>query len=330
MARIKKYKKKNTTVEEENLNKRKSIKKTEKKEQFDNLNKNKKEDDIYNKKNVNTVSYEDTACNILNLWGEKAINNVKNNKYIKIPFTYDELTDKEWLVKALKTIFDEENLALISRNLNNKYYSLVNELKKHESEIEKLKKDVKKKETEISIAEEESDKFFEENKVLKIEVESSVKLDKVFENVFNEKESRGFLNLVKEANEDNPGDDTNDFFLAFLKSWTNISIVERTIKTSDDEEKKVEIYDKLLSEFLLYVKDINIPQRRAVLDALARYINKKFKEFEFISPEETTRIDIDIHNAKGIGGNKIKQGISFAVLRKNNRQTFKYADIETF
>ena len=93
-------------------------------------------------------------------------------------------------------------------------------------------------------------------------------------------------------------------------------------------DEVLKIIDEILRFMLENLKDNFILQRRALLDALARIITKKFDNFDFISPEETLQIDLDIHNTKGTGGNKIKQGFSFAVIRRENKQTYKYADIE--
>jgi hypothetical protein len=64
-----------------------------------------------------------------------------------------------------------------------------------------------------------------------------------------------------------------------------------------------------------------------MLDLLAVACSAKFKLYKFISPEESLQVDPRIHSATALGGSTIKEGISFAVIKKDTMQTVKYAEI---
>ncbi len=317
-----------TNNNNDEIGKKNSIKKTEYLSKSQDANEKSLDNNNTSQKVFSKTSYKEAAKQLLDIFGHEVINSLKNNQFLKIPYTYSDITDEEWLLKAIQTILNENDVILILQSINNKYNNLINKVEILQTEIEKINKNVKNKQSENQKLEKESDKYFIENKKLKEEISKSVNLSLVFESVFSQDNQKGLLRLAKEAVDEDSDEETVKFLLAFLNGWTQI-IPTLEIEINNEEEK-VELYDQVLRELLLLIKDLQIPQRRAFLDALARYINKNLNEFEFISPEETIQIDIDLHNAKGIGGSKIKQGLSYAVVRKENRQTYKYADIEVY
>jgi len=100
------------------------------------------------------------------------------------------------------------------------------------------------------------------------------------------------------------------------------------LQKEGEEEEKMEILHTALTRVLEALTGLYIPQRRAVLEQLAKLCNSRVSDYLFISPEESKEIDLRIHNAASIGGNQILEGRTFAVVNRSSYQTVKYAEIE--
>ncbi len=117
------------------------------------------------------------------------------------------------------------------------------------------------------------------------------------------------------------------FAIYFLKGfvWIENAIENAT----DDEKENIKIFDNAGRKLLEEISNKNSTQRRNLLNLIAELFNIFLKEYNFISPEQTLQIDTSIHNANGIGGTLVKEGISFAVVRRDTQKTFLFAEIKT-
>ncbi len=324
MARIRKYTPDEQEIEALDMqNLKTSIKKTEETKSVEHKQVQKTE--------LQSTQRESVVNSFFELFGNQIFENLRNNKDINVGAeTEQSQSGREWFQNLVDTYISDEDIALLLSNLNSvldvlkiENESLKSELSKKTSEIEKLKSRIQSVET-------ETDALFVENKSLKKEVSEKVSFSKVIEAVFRTESEKVLKTLLTEAADDFGGEETDEFILAFISGWMRISVTVPLAFGNPDEEDGVELLDDALRFLLEQIRNKAVPQRRALLEAVARFVSSKFKDFEFISPEESSQIDINLHNVPGTGGNKVKQGVSFAVVRKQNRRTFKYADIEIF
>ncbi len=323
MARIKKYSSEDTNDEIPDLQNKISIKKSEETVVLQNQPAERTITASENRTNVVEI--------IIELFGIQVFENLQNNKDINIG-TDDNLNNessKSWLEKRINTYFTDEDIILIENNLNNNFLNfkteneiLLQKISEKEKFADQLKSDIKTIET-------ETDNLFNENKNLKIELASKIEFSKVIESIFRTDPEKTIKTLLIEAANDYGSEETDDFILSFISGWMRVSVTVPLAYGNPDEEDGIELLDDALRFLLEQVRNKSVPQRRALLDAVARFVSSKFKEFDFVSPEESSQIDINLHSVQGTGGSKIKQGISYAVVRKQNRRTFKFADVES-
>ncbi len=143
-----------------------------------------------------------------------------------------------------------------------------------------------------------------------------------FQNEYTKKMSE----LLAEAFK-NSGKNGQKFALSFLKGF--VFIENAIMELGDDEKENLNILHKATTLLLAEISETNAPERRPLLDIIANFCNSYLSAYDFISPEQTLQIDPLIHNAEGIGGTVVKEGISFAVVRRDTRKTVFYADILT-
>ena len=161
---------------------------------------------------------------------------------------------------------------------------------------------------------------------LKKKVAASVGIDVMVDAVFSGEavEIQTINQLLKEDIK-NPSEALSAFCVALAKTW---GILVRALQKEGEEEDKMEILHAALTRVLEALTGLYIPQRRAVLEQLAKLCNSRVSDYLFISPEESKEIDLRIHNAASIGGNQILEGRTFAVVNRSSYQTVKYAEIE--
>ncbi len=255
--------------------------------------------------------------------GKQPFEFLKENKDIRLPYTEMPLSVQQWLSKVLDTVFTPEQLqesGTLLAQKNAKGFSVVQEPKPsaeniHNQDIAKqyemLKQDyetlrTKKQKLEVK---------------LKSAIDAEILINVIFSTFSAPDIEDGLLELVKAEDENNA-----KFLTVFSKEWTNINNVLLKNKSLPEQEK-VEKVHKELTVLLSELSGIHVPQRRIILDRLADYVSAQFQDFTFISPEESLQVDPAIHNAKGVGGTRVKEGRSFAVIRKNSGQVYIYADI---
>lgn len=91
----------------------------------------------------------------------------------------------------------------------------------------------------------------------------------------------------------------------------------------------MEAVEKALRRFMGHVAGHLVPERREVLKRVGQAVNAYFEEYDFVSPEDWRHIDPAVHNASGVGGQSVKAGLGYVVLRRGTGQTVVYADIVT-
>ncbi len=279
---------------------------------------------------VNTV--EDISAWFINSIGEKVFENVKNNEYLQLPYTENEnLNTKDWLAKALKTLFSKEQIKEIGNQISqgNKNTGKLQE-KEEQLELEKqqFEERMLKINTRFERLKEEVEEAESEKHRIEKEMQSSLSLNKLIPIFFKGEEDspkhKQLRNLLNDAI-DNADKNTGIFIAKFGKAWTILNTALNNL--SEDEKENMELVHKATIEMLEQIADTHISERRPLLDMVADIISDSFNEYEFVSPEQTLQLDPAIHNAKGLGTASIKEGLSFAVIRKESRQAVKYADI---
>lgn len=86
--------------------------------------------------------------------------------------------------------------------------------------------------------------------------------------------------------------------------------------------------DEITRQFLHDIEGVYVPIRKPLLNFVADVCNQYFTEFEFISPEKYTEITPEYHNIIGRRGLRIASGLSFLIIRKDNKNTFSKADVK--
>lgn len=145
-------------------------------------------------------------------------------------------------------------------------------------------------------------------------------------NEIQTKETREIVNMLLEAYK-NGGKQGQKFVLGFLKgfSWLENSI----LRLGEDEKENVDILNEGTKLLMEQISEKTSAERRPILDKIAALCNTYLFTYDFVSPEQTLQIDPTIHNAEGLGGTVIKEGKSFAVVRRETRKAVYYAEIKT-
>lgn len=268
------------------------------------------------------LSAEEITHWFMNFFGEDVFHHVKENPNFKMPFTEDDISTEEWLSKALKTVFTLEDIRKMGKAIREKYFNVVSDL----DEIRHIKDDFRKVKRELDDINDDYEVTRSKKKKLEKEIKHMLPGEPVLDAFFDDEGKASEIGRILKESLQNPSEEPANFIIAFLKGWKYFT--EQLEKTGKEEKENIDIAQEACRELLKNISGKYMPERRAILDAVADYVNTYFNEFIFISPEQSLQIDPSIHNAKGVGGSRIKEGVSFAVLRKDNKQTYYYADIK--
>ena len=279
---------------------------------------------------VETVSSPEAIADwVYNAIGAGVFEMMKKNTWVQLPFASPaEITGKEWLLRALKTIFTQEQFAELGNEIL-KNQANINSASQNTLNAEAEQKMAKMQENFQMIQQQLENREAEKFKIEK-ELQTALPLSKFISIFFKDEDidtpnRKHLRNMLNEAIE-HPQKQTAEFVIKFGKGW---AFVQNALKElTGDEKENMEKVHKATIDFLEALSEARTPERRALLDLVASVINENFKEYEFISPEQTLQIDPSIHNAQGKGSAPIKEGISFAVIRKGSRQAVKYAEIK--
>ncbi len=275
-------------------------------------------------------SVSDIAEWLINLTGDDIFQQLKNNPHLQLPYTDDDLNTKGWLEKAIKTIFTKENIVKMGNQIQanqDQMNNLIDEAQKAKTEKKEMldKYNLKFKELKQQIDNAEDNKFQVEK-----ELSSSVSLPTLISEFFRDPDDRSdeLKKLISTMHSALEQKDSNvsRFILRFSKGWF---VVKSTMKNFGDNEKEnLEKLHNALTQMLSYISNTFISERRPLLDIMAQMCSNQFSEYDFISPEQTLQPDPEIHDASGLGNSTIKEGITFAVVRKESGKAVKYAEIK--
>ncbi len=233
-----------------------------------------------------------------------------------------EIIKKEIIKKVLTSKLDSE-LEKLTSDINQKYAELV---KKYEEAEQKLQK----KETQIrNLTEQVEDA---EARIFKTEKNfaESVPVEQLLASFIKKNIANEYTKKISDLLHDAYKNDTRNgakFVFGFLKGFV---IVENTIlQLGDDEKENLEALNNSGRNLMTEISELSVSERRPILDIVANMFNNYLQNYDFVSPEQTLQIDPSIHNVEGMGGTVVKEGLSFAVLRRETRKTVYYADIST-
>lgn len=216
------------------------------------------------------------------------------------------------------------------QELQNNINSLAEQISQLESKNNELEQTKTKLDTYISNLKEQLDDA-EEN-VFRIEkkFQDSVSFDELsnffIKGKINNRYTQKIAELLKEAylkGESN----SQKFVFAFFKAF--IFIEEALMSIGSEELENLKILHLATQKLMINIKNMFSSERRLILDVVAEMLSDKFENYSFLSAEQSLQIDPAIHNVEGVGGMTIKQGLSFAVIRKDTQKTVYFADVET-
>ncbi len=127
---------------------------------------------------------------------------------------------------------------------------------------------------------------------------------------------------------DDAGDDNPTKFRFLLRLLRPVSDLAELLKRNPrPSEENMEMVSAALTNLLASLSGLHIVNRREVLDGIGRICSDHSDNILFISPESSLVVDPAIHNVKALHGTTVKEGLSYAILRRDSRQTIKLADI---
>lgn len=286
---------------------------------------NNEENETYNFKEEsnsnNTQELNIAQWLINNVFTNDVIGRLKNNLVIPIPNIDSNSNPISWLDMAIKSYLKKDDITIV-----------MNQIAKRESEFkncENIAKDLEKENLELT------DKFnllsenleIQKNKAFKLEkkAEQMIELSKFVEYNFDGVDGGDKVKnlLLESINGDS--DDLASFIVPFSINSQNIIMLKKYM--TNDLDKDINLYLDEIKILLQRISEKYIPQRKKLLEELANTISQNFIDIEFVSPEEYTLIEPKIHNIPPSGGQKVIEGISFAVIKKETKQTMIYADI---
>jgi hypothetical protein len=267
------------------------------------------------------------AVFLIEAFGKEAFERLRSDGNFLVPFT-DEASDLDtWLAQSIRMLFKPEETDTMGIALKRWIEQQREMLARVEKELEqeKLKAEVavdakKQAENDFVIAD-------SERKQLRRDLLSSVSAVYFIDRFLPKgqtAEGDKIAGMLKEEMS-SPTEDYPGFVTGFLEAWP---AVLAALNAVTDDEAGMEAVHLSLTNMLEKIAEKNITRRRAILEIIAAMCSAKFKLYKFISPEESLQVDPRIHSATALGGSTIREGVTFAVVRKDTMQTVKYAEIK--
>ena len=273
--------------------------------------------------NINSLdSYNIGDWLVHNILTEDVVNRLKENLLIAVPNTDSNSSAVEWIDMAIKSYFPKEDISIVAQNINarneslNKYKQLYEDIQKEKNHLSEEVKSLEE------VIESQKSKTFKLTKKIEQMIELSKCIEYNFEGVAGSDIIKALL--LEAINSDS--DELAEFIIPFSIHSQNIIMLKKYIKNDIDSDIQM-----FLDEVKILLKSISehyIPQRKKLLEELANAISINFEDVKFVSPEEYTFVEPSIHNIPSSGGQKVVEGISFAVVKKDTDQTMIYADIK--
>ncbi len=237
------------------------------------------------------------------------VKSIQDYDFLKV-YSVDEwgkkLPDEKFVHNLLKAFFKKEDLEKFKENLNLLIAQEIT-LQEYQKEIDNLK-------TKLKLLK-------EENQKLKSTTVSKKEVIKILLKDFDGK--------IKELLEEEATQaETEEFIVTFIGSFRDLLTTINLVKEKEEEEK-LEIIYQVASNLLKSISGLYVANRRRILSNLAELLSDEFEKYKFISAEDYTFVDPKIHNIVLKKGQKIKEALSFCVIKKEGSQTIKYADVIT-
>lgn len=266
---------------------------------------------------------------LISTLGKDVFDELVSNPNLKLPYMDENSSTEQWLERIVKTLFSQETIAKISGKLTGSapasadIDSLVKQ--KMDEKIAKYNDRFQEMRNKMEALEgEKAEVTARLNKSLQL----SRFVTEVFRDPGNESEAqKRIIQTINDALEHSNDDNISTFVLRFAKGWIGLKSQIDNMKP-DSEKENMESVCLTLTKLLAFISGCYISERRTILDLVAKHVNEYFSDYDFVSPEQTLNVDPEIHNASGIGSASIKEGSSFAVVRRDTKKTVKYADIK--
>ena len=257
------------------------------------------------------------------------LNCIKDNPNFTFSTLNENVDLDEWMENVIKTLLPYNNILQLGQVIKKKYYRMLLLTKKTIIANKELENNLSQNTETLNTLKKEFDEAAVQIFNLGKKIKTSVQIESLIDLYFSNRNEflhlkKLFYESVNDANEN-----LNNFFLGFVSGWT---LLEKKLffnKEIIDETEYLNEFDNIIKELLKKISGLYISQRRALLNEIAKIVSKSFDDYEFISPEDFRQIDPKIHNVKNINGSTVKEGVSFAVIRKESRQTVIYAEIIT-
>ena len=150
----------------------------------------------------------------------------------------------------------------------------------------------------------------------------------LFSFVNNQELSIEILEIFEEYPQEIESSETLKFARIFVNHWQ--PILPLLSETIYDELVWVKKLNQALRDFLQNIEDLKPSARKSILFWAAKQCNARLSMFEFISPEAYVKVEPAYHNVIDSSGGRIKTGLSYLIVRKQNKQVVFKADVKTY
>ncbi|MEI7582755.1 hypothetical protein [Runella sp.] len=258
---------------------------------------------------------------------EEAWNDLRRTAAWQSPYSQANLPCSQWLEGHIKSLFPYEFAEKLWQNIQTQQQLYKQELQELQranqrllAERDEFNQKLWRVQDELNNKEAETIRLQRLNK-------ASISIIEILPYWFGsgDLQSEAIQSILSEDIQ-NPDVQLVPFAAELSKQWQRLQSLLAKLPQDDDEAMNA-IYNQL-TYLLQKLSGIYIPQRRAILDVMARACSSHSEKYIFVSPEESTRVDTSIHQALGLGGERVKEGKSFAVIRRDTRQTVRFAEIE--
>ncbi len=265
------------------------------------------------------ITHDEVAFLLIQYTDDEIFERIKKNEYLKLPYVDSSVSNQEWLTKALKTILSHEDI----KKLGEKLRKQSGQTQNFSSQTTQNDKEILISQLQNSLDEATSQKNAAERR-LKNVISVETYVDKFFTENPETADSKRLVLLLKDAI-DSDNREVPHFLMQLGKGWFYVKGVLSL--SFENEIEKMEKVHSALSFLLKCISEISITERRDALNCIARIVSESFKGYSFVSPEQNLQLDPMIHDAAGKGSGMVKEGITFAVIRKESKQPVKYAEI---
>ena len=206
--------------------------------------------------------------------GEDVFRRLEENENLHVSMLEEKKDVTGWLTAGLKTILKSEDLELLVQRVEQEIQELQKRLivaEEVQVSNQNITADCERQKREIEALEVKLEPLQREVNSLKKKVAASVGIDVMVDAVFSGEavEIQTINQLLKEDIK-NPSEALSAFCVALAKTW---GILVRALQKEGEEEEKMEILHTALTRVLEALTGLYIPQRRAVLEQLAKLCN---------------------------------------------------------